>query len=56
MTNLFFDLVRVAIGKQVCLSRTPTVEEWHALYAMAEKQAVLGVCFAKKQRVGSCFR
>lgn len=46
MEELFFDLIRVAIGRQGCLSRTPSAAEWATLYDIAEKQALLGVCFA----------
>lgn len=46
MDNLFFDLIRVAIDNQLCLSHTPTVDEWGELYAMAKKQSLVGVCFA----------
>ena len=35
LENLFFELIRVAIGNQVCLSRTPSADEWDELYAMA---------------------
>ena len=41
MTNkieqIFYELIRVAIGKQNCLSHTPTAEEWKLLYDMAKK-------------------
>ena len=45
MESLLFELLRVAIGKQGCLSHTPTAGEWRELYLMAEKQALLGICF-----------
>lgn len=32
-----------------CLSKTPTNEEWKALYDMAKKQSLVGVCFAGVQ-------
>lgn len=35
INKLFFKLIRVAIGNQVCLSHTPCAEEWGELYAMA---------------------
>lgn len=44
--NLFFELLRVSIGNAGCLSHTPTADEWLELYAIAEKHALLGVCFA----------
>ena len=43
---IFFELIRVAIGRQEGLSRTLSAEEWQSLYSMTEKQALLGVCFA----------
>ena len=49
--KLFFELIRVAIGSQVCLSRTPKVKEWQELYAMAKKQSLVGVCFAGVQKL-----
>ena len=45
-SELFFELIRVAIGRQERLSRTPSAEEWQMLYGMAEKQTLVGVCFA----------
>ncbi len=43
--NLFFELVRVALGNQKCLSKTPTEEEWTWLFDTAEKQAVDGITY-----------
>ena len=40
----FFDLIRVAVGTQNCLSHTPTADEWGKLYDMAKKQSLVGVC------------
>jgi len=51
LENLFFELLRVAVGQQVCLSHTPTDNEWRELYVMAEKQAVLGICFRGIERL-----
>lgn len=45
MEQLFFELIRVAIGNAVRLSHTPTDDEWHMLYDMAKKQTILGICF-----------
>ena len=49
--NLFTELIRVAIGNQACLSRVPSAEEWQTLYAFAEKQTLVGVCFAGIQKL-----
>ena len=51
MKLLFFELIQVAIGRRERLSHTPTEMEWRELYAMAEKQAVIGICFCGVQRL-----
>lgn len=48
---MFFELLRVAVGQQNCLSHTPTAEEWQDLSVIAEKQAVLGICFHGIERL-----
>lgn len=57
MNKLFFELIRVAVGVEACLSHTPKATEWQELYAMAKKQSLVGVCFAgiqKLQRKSQC--
>ena len=53
MNSLFYELIRVAIGTQDSLSRLPSQKEWKALYDMAKKQSLVGVCFAALQRLGA---
>lgn len=53
MSNLFFEIIRVAIGNQDCLSRLPSNKEWITLYHIAQKQSLIGVCFAALQRLGA---
>lgn len=48
---LFFSLIRVAIGSQEQLPCMPTAREWEELYHMAQKQALLGICFAGVQKI-----
>ena len=51
MQELFFELIQVALGKLICLSRTPSEDEWKELYEMAKKQSLVGVCFAGVQKL-----
>ena len=51
MNKIFFELIRVAIGNQVCLSHTPSAEDWSKLYVMAKKQSLVGVCFAAVKKL-----
>ncbi len=43
--TLFFDLLKVALGNQECLSKIPNKAEWSYLLDMAEKQCVDGITF-----------
>lgn len=49
----FFELLRVAVGNADSLSHLPSQKEWKALYYMAKKQSLVGVCFAALQRLGA---
>lgn len=46
MEELFFQLIQIALGQRACLSRTPNEKEWKALYELAKKQSLVGICFA----------
>lgn len=48
---LFCDLLRVALGIQNSFSRVPSESEWGKLYKMAEKQSLIGICFAGVQKL-----
>lgn len=50
MNELFFELIRVAIGTQDTLTRLPSDKEWKQLYEMAKKQCLVGICFAAVQK------
>lgn len=51
LEQIFFELIRVAIGTQSCFTRTPSASEWKKLYVMAKKQSLVGVCFAGVQKL-----
>lgn len=52
--DLFFELIQVALGRCESISCSPSPKQWTMLYNLAEKQAVLGVCFkAVKEMAGS---
>ena len=53
MTELFFELIRIAIGTQERLSRVPSKKEWGRLFKMAERQRLLGICFYGVKKVAS---
>lgn len=49
--ELFFELIKVSIGKRDCLSHTPSANEWSNLYDLAKKQSLVGVCFVGVQQL-----
>lgn len=49
MNEIFFELIRVALGKQSYLSRVPSECEWGKLYKLAVKQSLVGICFSGLQ-------
>lgn len=42
---LFFELIRIALGRQETLSHTPSDEEWHELFEEAKRQTLVGVLY-----------
>lgn len=50
---VFFELIRVAVGNQDCLSRIPSGKEWGELFEIAQKQSLVGICYAGIQRLGA---
>lgn len=44
--SIFFELLQVAIGCRTELSCVLTAEEWERLYAIVQKQAMVGIAFA----------
>ena len=53
MTDIFFQLLSVALDKQEALSRTVTETEWAELLEMSLKQTLAGVMFAGIERLPS---
>lgn len=48
---LFYEFIRVSVGVNTQLSRVPTSQEWKALFLMAQKHTLLGICFAGMKRL-----
>ena len=51
INEIFFELIRVALGSQDTLLRAPSSKEWKQLYDMAKKQSLVGICFAGLQKL-----
>ncbi|MBQ0089333.1 MAG: nucleotidyltransferase family protein [Prevotellaceae bacterium] len=51
MMNLFYELIRFALGTQDRLSRIPTSKEWQKLYDLATSQSIVGICYAGIQKL-----
>lgn len=50
---MFFELIRVAIGTQVSISRLPSANEWDELFELAKKQSLVGITFIGLQKLGA---
>ena len=42
---LFFEFIRIALGKQEAFSHTPSTKEWQELFEEAKRQTLLGVLY-----------
>ena len=51
MNDIFFELIRLSIGTNNSLSHIPSETEWAAMYNMAKKQSLVGICFAGVQKL-----
>ena len=51
MQELFFELLRVAIGQLDCLSRGPSFQEWNGIYQTARRHGLIGVCYKGVERL-----
>lgn len=50
---LFFELIQASVDSSYSLTKVPSVQDWQLLYNLAEKQALLGVCFYAIKRLPS---
>lgn len=51
LTELFFQLLQVTIGKRSKLDVAPSEKEWSQLLAMAKKQSLAGICFTGVEKL-----
>ena len=51
--SVFFELIQLSVGVRRGLSCVPSADDWHRLYGMASKHALLGVCFLGVKAVKS---
>lgn len=51
MPDILFQLIKVSLGNADRLSRTLSKDEWETLYDLAEKHAIVGICFMGIQRL-----
>lgn len=49
--GLFFELIRISLGKLDAFSSNPSPEDWKRLYALALKQTLIGFCFSGIERL-----
>lgn len=53
MSDLFLELVQVAIGNRSRLSQVPTGKLWERLYAMSRTHGLVGICFPGILKLGA---
>lgn len=53
MNEIFYQLIRVALGTQFALNRLPSEAEWDELFAMSQKQSLVGITFIALQKMGA---
>lgn len=49
--RLFFQLLKVAIGRQEVFDDNPSLNQWEELFSSAKKQALIGVCFSAIEKL-----
>ena len=50
---LFFELIRIALGRQEAFSHKPSDEEWGELFEVARQQTLLGVLYNGLSRLSA---
>ena len=53
MDRCFIELIKASLGNQHQLSNTPSEVEWEAIFEMAAKQSLVGICFVGLQMLGA---
>ena len=51
MHQLFFELLKTAIGQRKVLSAVPSAKEWEAIYGLLSKHTLLGIGFVAIQKL-----
>ncbi len=51
MTDLFLELIQVALGVKTCLSHTPSEKEWNELYLLCQTQSISAFVFTALDRL-----
>lgn len=51
MNQLFFELIRIALGQQEMFLSRPSVEQWRELYQFSIIQTIVGVLFSALERL-----
>ncbi len=51
MNRLFFEIIKVFVGKQKKLTFVPSDKEWSEAHVLARKQAIIGICFSAIQKL-----
>ena len=54
--SAFFDFLKYCLGNKGNMSRAIAGMNWHGLYSLASKQALLGLCFDGIERLGEEYR
>lgn len=53
ISSLFIELIQASVDSSYSLTKVPSAQDWQLLYNLAEKQALLGVCFYAIKRLPS---